>query len=152
MERQAKSALITVRTRQVVVMAYTLKEPEVACKDCGTIFTRKSHRTIRCPECRRQYVLKREREYSRERYAELKGTSDPNMPREGVKSSLCDTKTCARCIYSFSLSGTCLPFITPCACRAAPAMPRSKDIITCKRAGEAKRVNTPCACFCVAKR
>ena len=92
--------------KEVVVMAYTLKEPEVACKDCGTIFTRKSHKTIRCPECRRQYVLKKEREYSRERYAKLKGTSDPNTPREDVRSSICDTKTCARCIYSFSLSGT----------------------------------------------
>ena len=106
MERQAKSALITVRTRQVVVMAYTLKEPEVACKDCGIIFTRKSHKTIRCPECRRQYVLKRERECSRERYAGLKGTSDTSMPREGVKASICDKKTCARCKYSTLLSGT----------------------------------------------
>lgn len=87
-------------------MAYVLKEPKVTCKDCGIIFTRKSHKTIRCPECRRQYVLKREREYSRERYAELKGTSDANMPREGVKSSICDKKTCARCKYSTLLSGT----------------------------------------------
>lgn len=86
-------------------MAYTLKEPEVTCKDCGIIFTRKSPKTIRCPECRRQYVLKKEREYSRERYAKLKGTSDPNMLRESVKSSICDTKTCARCIYSSSLYG-----------------------------------------------
>ena len=35
----------------------------------------------------------------------IKGTSDPNTPREDVRSSICDTKTCAKCIYSFSLSG-----------------------------------------------
>lgn len=80
-------------------MAYALKNPEVTCKDCGITFMRKSVRQVRCPKCQNARSKGRAdkpravKEASKER-------------REGVKSSICDTKTCARCIYSFSLSGT----------------------------------------------
>ena len=95
------------------VMAYALKEPEATCKDCGITFMRKSYRQVRCPKCQEQYRAEQVRANARAHYARLHGSAGeprvvkeaPKDSREGVKSSLCDTKTCARCIYSFSLSG-----------------------------------------------
>ena len=94
-------------------MAYALKNPEVTCTDCGITFMRKSVRQIRCPKCQEQYRAEQVRANARAYYARSKGRADKPRAdkealkerREGVRSPLCDTKTCARCIYSFSLSG-----------------------------------------------
>ena len=94
-------------------MAYELREPEATCKDCGITFMRKSSRQVRCPDCQKQYRAERVRATARARYARLRGSAGepravkeaPKDSREGVKSSICDTKTCAGCIYSFRLSG-----------------------------------------------
>ena len=100
--------------REVIIMAFKLKEPEATCKDCGITFTRKSPRSVRCRKCQEQYRAEQVRANARAHYARLHGSAGeprnaqeaPEDSRESVKSSLCDTKTCARCIYSFSLSGT----------------------------------------------
>ena len=95
-------------------MSYALKNSEATCKDCGITFMRKSCRQIRCPKCQEQYRAEQVRANARAYYARSKGRADKPRAvkeafkdsREGVKSPICDTKTCARCIYSFSLSGT----------------------------------------------
>ncbi len=95
-------------------MAYALRNTEVTCKDCGITFMRKSYRQVRCRKCQEQYRAEQVRANARAHYARLHGSAGeprtvkeaPKDSRESVKSSICDTKTCARCIYSFSLSGT----------------------------------------------
>ena len=126
-------------------MAYTLSEPEATCRDCGITFMRKNGRQVRCPDCQKQYRAEQVRANARARYAQLHASAVEEAPkdsREGVKSSICDTKTCAGCIYSFSLSGAlaCGYILATGHRRGCPAGPGCDKRQTGKRKKKAMRI------------
>lgn len=136
------------------------------CESCGKSFKRTGPRQIRCCECaeelnrlkaRQKYRekaaerrLEQERANARAYYARSKGRADkpravkeaPKDSREGVKSPLCDMKTCARCIYSFSLSGAlaCDYILATGHSRGCPAGTGCDKRQTGKRKKEALRI------------
>lgn len=131
-------------------MAFKLKNPEATCGDCGITFMRKNGRQIRCPKCQEQYRAERVRANARAHYARLHGSAGEPRPvkealkanRESVKSSICDTKTCAGCIYSFSLSGAlaCDYILATGHRRGCPAGPGCDKRQTGKRKKKAMRI------------
>ena len=131
-------------------MAFKLKNPEATCRDCGITFMRKNGRQVRCPDCQKQYRAEQVRANARAHYARLHGSAGEPRPvkealkanRESVKSSICDTKTCAGCIYSFSLSGAlaCDYILATGHRRGCPAGPGCDKRQTGKRKKKAMRI------------